>query len=209
MEVHPPEHPIHTWRDFFIHIATIVVGLLIAIGLEQSVEWLHHRHVVHTAHNNIRAEMQANRHLLEADQQSLESLRTLLLADLRLLRGLPKRADSEDPHLGLNLDWSGLGESAYQTARETGAFAYMPFEEVQQIDDVYRQQDLLANAGVSFFRSLYRITTPLQGGRSLKDISAAEVQGMTERCAEALLEIDTLQALMRPLPDDYSRFTRQ
>ena len=38
LDVHPPHNPTHTWRDFFIHIATIVIGLLIAIGLEQSVE---------------------------------------------------------------------------------------------------------------------------------------------------------------------------
>ncbi len=38
LDVHPPEHTPHTWRDFFLHIATIVIGLLIAIGLEQSVE---------------------------------------------------------------------------------------------------------------------------------------------------------------------------
>ena len=28
----------HGWRDFFVHIATIVIGLLIALGLEQSAE---------------------------------------------------------------------------------------------------------------------------------------------------------------------------
>jgi hypothetical protein len=43
LDVHPPHHAAHTWRDFFIHIATICVGLLIAIALEQSVEYLHHR----------------------------------------------------------------------------------------------------------------------------------------------------------------------
>ena len=36
LDVHPPHEVTHTWKDFFIHIATIVVGLLIAIGLEQS-----------------------------------------------------------------------------------------------------------------------------------------------------------------------------
>ncbi len=41
LDVHPPHSPTHTWKDFFIHIATIVVGLLIAVGLEQSVEALH------------------------------------------------------------------------------------------------------------------------------------------------------------------------
>jgi hypothetical protein len=42
LDVHPPHAPTHTWRDFFLHIATIVVGLLIAVGLEQAVEAIHH-----------------------------------------------------------------------------------------------------------------------------------------------------------------------
>ena len=44
LDVHPPHHTPNTWRDFFIHIATITVGLLIALGLEQTVEFIHHRH---------------------------------------------------------------------------------------------------------------------------------------------------------------------
>jgi hypothetical protein len=44
LDVHLPHHTPNTWRDFFIHIATITVGLLIALGLEQTVEFFHHRH---------------------------------------------------------------------------------------------------------------------------------------------------------------------
>src|SRR5271156_1624392 len=44
IDIHPPHHAASTWRDFLIHIATIVLGLCIAVGLEQSVEYLHHRH---------------------------------------------------------------------------------------------------------------------------------------------------------------------
>ena len=43
LDVHVP-HPTHSWKDFFIHIATITVGLLIAVGLEQTVEAIHHHH---------------------------------------------------------------------------------------------------------------------------------------------------------------------
>ena len=42
LEVHAPHETVHTWKDFFIHMATIVLGLLIAIGLEQTVEAIHH-----------------------------------------------------------------------------------------------------------------------------------------------------------------------
>ena len=44
LDVHPPHEAAHTWKDFLIHIATICVGLLIAIGLEQTVEALHRHH---------------------------------------------------------------------------------------------------------------------------------------------------------------------
>jgi hypothetical protein len=33
-----------TWKQFFVHMSIVVLGLLIAIALEQSVEGLHHRH---------------------------------------------------------------------------------------------------------------------------------------------------------------------
>ena len=44
IDIHPPEKSDHTWKDFFLHIGTIAVGILIAIGLEQTVELLHENH---------------------------------------------------------------------------------------------------------------------------------------------------------------------
>ena len=44
LDVHAPHQSVHTWKDFFIHIATISVGLIIAISLEQTVEFFHHQH---------------------------------------------------------------------------------------------------------------------------------------------------------------------
>ena len=32
MEVHASEHGIHSWRDFFVHMGTICLGLLIALA---------------------------------------------------------------------------------------------------------------------------------------------------------------------------------
>ncbi len=75
MEVHPPDHPIHTWRDFFIHIATIVVGLLIAIGLEQSVEGLHHRHQRHLLEEDLQAESVRNLRIAVTNMQYLDWLK--------------------------------------------------------------------------------------------------------------------------------------
>jgi hypothetical protein len=54
LDVHPPHEAAHTWEDFFIHIATIVVGLIIAVGLEQTVEAIHHRHELQRAREELR-----------------------------------------------------------------------------------------------------------------------------------------------------------
>jgi len=60
LDIHPPHHAATTWRDFCIHIATITVGLFIAIGLEQTVEHLHHLHQRHQLEDNLRDEFRAN-----------------------------------------------------------------------------------------------------------------------------------------------------
>ena len=73
LDVHPPHAPTHTWRDFFIHIATIVLGLLIAVGLEQSVEALHHRHQRRELTEHMRAEAERN---LPVIRESLLRLQT-------------------------------------------------------------------------------------------------------------------------------------
>ncbi len=60
LDVHPPHSPTHTWKDFFIHIATIVVGLLIAVGLEQTVEAIHHHYERHEIEARILEEAARN-----------------------------------------------------------------------------------------------------------------------------------------------------
>lgn len=67
LEAHAPHEPIHTWKGFFIHIATIVVGLLIAIGLEQSVEFYHHRNQLQEARLELMRELQENQGALNRE----------------------------------------------------------------------------------------------------------------------------------------------
>jgi hypothetical protein len=42
IDIHPPHHGAMTRRDIFTHLAIVVAGILIAIGLEQAVEAVHH-----------------------------------------------------------------------------------------------------------------------------------------------------------------------
>ena len=60
IEVHPPSEPVHGWRDFLIHLATITIGLLIALSLEGCVEFWHHRSLVHEAEASMQIEIEGN-----------------------------------------------------------------------------------------------------------------------------------------------------
>jgi hypothetical protein len=43
MHLHVPK-PIHGWKQFFNEILVIAIGILIAVAVEQTVEYVHHRH---------------------------------------------------------------------------------------------------------------------------------------------------------------------
>ena len=78
LDVHPPHSPTHTWKDFFIHVGTICVGLLIAIGLEQTVEYFHHQHQLHHFEEALRNESQLN---LDKTDNDIALLREVLRAE--------------------------------------------------------------------------------------------------------------------------------
>jgi hypothetical protein len=52
MDLHKPK-PWHGLREFLKEIGTIVIGVLIALGAEQAVEWLHWRHLAAEAEHDL------------------------------------------------------------------------------------------------------------------------------------------------------------
>jgi hypothetical protein len=127
IDVHPPHKATHSWTDFFIHIATIVVGLLIAIGLEQTVEWVHHRHQLAEVRTALDQERDLNRRVIEANRGPNARMEADLSEDARLLK---HRAAGDRSSLAgkLNYDWRGyaLHNAAWQTAKESAVLGLMP-----------------------------------------------------------------------------------
>jgi hypothetical protein len=59
MDIHKPKAA-HSPREFLIEIGTIVVGILIALSLEQLVDTLRERHAIAEAREAVRGELVAN-----------------------------------------------------------------------------------------------------------------------------------------------------
>ncbi|MGA7155693.1 MAG: hypothetical protein WBY53_02535 [Acidobacteriaceae bacterium] len=79
LDVHAPHAATHSWRDFFIHIATITVGLVIAVGLEQTVEAIQHQHQRQQLEEKLRGELRANLKVDEADFRTFADIRAYLV----------------------------------------------------------------------------------------------------------------------------------
>ena len=75
IDVHLPHGGLSTWRDFWIHLGTITLGLLIAISLEQTVEAVHHSFQRHQLERDLIAEAINNEHIIDRDlhMQDIES----------------------------------------------------------------------------------------------------------------------------------------
>src|SRR3984885_12888949 len=67
IDIHPPHHSVSTRREFFVHLFIVVLGILIAIGLEQTVEVIHHARERRALIENFRRECPDNLKVFDLD----------------------------------------------------------------------------------------------------------------------------------------------
>jgi hypothetical protein len=142
LDVHPPTEPVHGWRDFFIHLITITIGLGIALSLEGCVEWQHHRHLVHEAEASLQTEIGTNSKKLQEALQDVREERKILANDVAILNRIianPKVPNQETPKITFTLP--SFNEVSWRTAQSTGALGYMPYEQAHEYSDIYDQQN--------------------------------------------------------------------
>ena len=131
MEIHGPEGPTKSFKDFLIHIIIVTIGILIALGLEGIRETLSTHRIVRDARENFRVELQGNRKNLDRElKNDRESLARVdqIIADLPNLR---KNAARFQARVG-ELFPSGyfFSSSRWETALSMGALGHMPVEDV-------------------------------------------------------------------------------
>jgi len=154
MEVHPPHGGIHSWRDFWIHLGTITVGLLIAISLEQSVEWMHRIHERHVLQHDLREEAEKNIRILSDDMHIADSeawMQQAMAATASakvnggkvtvMLAPAPCYAGTlNSPHT----KYFAPSEAVWTAARESGVAALIPAAEARVYARLAHNQELLS-----------------------------------------------------------------
>jgi hypothetical protein len=141
LDVHPPHEPIHGWKACLLHMSTIVLGLLIAIGLEQSVEAIHRARETRELRESLRLE--SEKALVDAQKAEaaegdplrwintrVQLVETALTAHRPLTAQLPRK-----PHVTSNLPI----DPAWEAAKSSGLLDLLTQQEVE----AYSEADLL------------------------------------------------------------------
>jgi hypothetical protein len=132
MEIHAPERPINSFKDFALHIAIVTCGILIALGLEGLREAVHNRHLVRETRESVRDEMEIN-----LDHGRDEFARVALYNHQlkQLVQDLPTLAAQHPEQVNqrlaqiINPGYFFLSNS-WQSALSTGALEHMSTPEV-------------------------------------------------------------------------------
>lgn len=106
IDVHEPHQTIHTWRDFFVHIATIVIGLIIAVGLEQTVERISQLHELSETRAGLAHEQLANQESWAADEHDWRRTFVELKNNLTVLEYIKHHPGTPQNALPGDLSWN-------------------------------------------------------------------------------------------------------
>ena len=159
MDLHAPGGPIHSLKDFFIHLGIVTLGILIALGLEQLVE-MHHRAVIaREAVAGFRREIADNEENVRAEIAAMPGLREKIAAAVQKLSVPPAAAASEEPivYPGINLDFTS--SASWDTAIATQALNELPYNVVKLYAEAFTTLRLFLDeerAGVGIWQDLRR-----------------------------------------------------
>lgn len=205
MDVHPANQPIHTWKDFLVHLLTITIGLFIALTLEAAVESMHHRHLVCDARENLRREIEGNHKLYAENVRALQLNRDQLAHDIDQLRDLRESKKLEHPHLSWDWSWNSYGEAAWRTARDGGAVLYMDSASISDYAEIYGQQQYVNATGLAIINEETKAAAPLKVAKDPLMLTPDEIQTLLIKSAEIDLSFQTLQSTMKSLDGMYTK----
>jgi hypothetical protein len=157
LDVHPPHEPINSWKGFILHISTIVIGLLIAVGLEQTVEYFHHQHEVREAREALAAEHEENVHRYHENVRG----HLLRLADQnnnqRVLRYLLAHPGTPEDKLPGVMTFGEITlaepvEAAWSTVERSEVASLLPPAELRDLATEYKELDRESQAFHEFLK---------------------------------------------------------
>jgi hypothetical protein len=195
LDVHPAHHAATSWKEFFIHIATIVLGLLIAVGLEQTVEYIRHSRDLSQARRELAEEKALNIENFHRSAASFTKSNDYLKGYLATLRQSIKDPAAPLPELHVPVNFVYSQYTAWDTAQREGALALMPSAEQSANDRMYVGLHTLDQAEDGAYASVRHAESVFQSGLDPHDLTPDQKKQLYRDTSEALSEIRFAQTV--------------
>jgi hypothetical protein len=207
MEIHPPEGPVRTLKDFLLHLSMIAIGVLLALGAEGLAEHVHNRHLVREAKENIIGEIRDNHQTLQDNLPKLASNEQQLKSLLETLTKLRTDRHANIPDVTLNFNMLILDDSSWKTAGTTGALGLMSYAEVKDFASDYEVQDNVNRLSQQLMDYWLNMTA-LNG--DISKLSDQQLDDLTHRIQLSLSHLQAVENICKPLDAEYvKRLQRQ
>jgi hypothetical protein len=208
LDVHPPHESIHGKRDFFLHLFTITIGLLIALSLEGLVEWQHHRHLVREAEAGLHAEIKSNAAGMSSVLADLHKQQASLRHDVMVLKvvvatgKLPK-----DGNMAIDFRIVTFDNVSWKTAQSTEALSYMPYDLAKQFAAIYAVQDSLsASEQMAARDAVVSLGSFLNSNTGDPDPTPQQAEAIIEKIETLQGQLLLVDSFMKGLDDQYKQF---
>jgi hypothetical protein len=197
LEVHPPHHTVHTWKDFLIHIVAIVIGLLIAVALEQSVEYIHHRRELTQARHELAEEKTKNIAIYHRNRENFATGRKKIELYLAQLRTSMKNPKVPLPVFQMPVGYRYQIYTAWTTAQRSGALTLMPTAEQDDNDRMYVSMHTLDEREDVVYSQIEHVRAVFLADPDPVDVTRDQMVAMYRDLSEALADVDNLADVER------------
>ena len=141
LDVHSIHAPVRAWRDFFIHVAIVVVGLCIAVGIQQTVEFVHHHYQLAEMRQALRLEREDNYKSFVSNTSAWRRNTAELQNNLLVFQYLRKHPGTAQENLPGILMWESsshpFASAVWDAAHQSGVTALLPQEEIETYNRLY------------------------------------------------------------------------
>lgn len=205
MDLHPPTGAVHSLRDYLIHLSMVVVGILIALGLENALSQHHAHELASRATHDMLAEIHSNSAQINESLPGLERFQTQLqqlvvtqkkaIDSLRNHAPLPSEVSVESNAVAIPV----LSNAAWDSALAMQAVGRIDVDEAETLSRIYSTQLEVKDLQKTFLDVALHFA--IYAGRSSNDTA--------ERMEDRLGALQQLAAALQNLLNSYRELLKQ
>jgi hypothetical protein len=212
MDIQPSQGPIHSFKDFLLHLLTVIIGILIALSLEGLLEWHSHRVFVQEARSKLASEIRENRRRITNGLVSAPDAERRLKTTVDAIDRYRKNHNERASDLNWSFGLFPLNATAWSTAASTGAVGYMNYSEVQDYTRVYVVQEQflsLQQRTLEKWLELQKWSVRISPSGGFSNLNTGELSEIEDEASAALIHTQTEESIAKSLVNEYSKVLQE